>query len=74
MPLVCAKSLRIQRHGKIADQSEIMVLRTQLETGLTGTPYAAALSDIHRYINMIPDNANVFGYDHNIKYGGYLPF
>lgn len=40
MPLICAKSPRIQSHDRIGDEPEKLNRRTQFETGLTGTPYA----------------------------------
>lgn len=40
MPLICAKSLTIQRHYRKGDGSEKLDRRPQFETGLTGTPYA----------------------------------
>jgi hypothetical protein len=40
-PLIGAKSSRIQRHYGLDDESEMLDRRTQFETGLTGTPYAA---------------------------------
>jgi hypothetical protein len=44
MPLICAKSHRIQNHNTTSDELEMLDRLAQFETGLTGTPYATGRS------------------------------
>jgi hypothetical protein len=46
LPLIGAKSLRIQNHDRSDDEREKLGREAQFGTGLAGTPYAVALPQI----------------------------